>query len=126
MKTSLTLPVVLLAFILSGCSGLRPGSDPIVVNAERVTGVALDVFDSFLRLEYENRVFLEKLDPGIHKAAEKVRYEAPKWIESAVNLTRSYKRNRTPENKFNLITAMAVLEAGMQESQRYIRSIKQK
>lgn len=109
------------ALLLFGCRGLMPGSDPIVVNAERTTEIARATFDFFLRFEYENKELLFSVDPYIHKFAEQVRVSAPKWLESARTMTKAYKKNRSEENKFTLMTAVAVLQAGVAESQKYIK-----
>jgi hypothetical protein len=109
------------AMLVFGCASILPGNDPIVVNAERTTEIALVTFDTFLKFEYDNKEMLLKVDPGIHKFAEQLRVKAPQWLESARFMTKAYKKNRTSENKFSLTTALAVLQAGMVESQKYIK-----
>jgi hypothetical protein len=42
--------------------------------------------------------------------------DAPRWIDTANILLKAYKANRTPENKANLDTAIAVLQAGADEA----------
>jgi len=108
------------AVFSTGCAAVAPGADPLVVNAERGTAIALDTFDTFLLLEYQNRTALESLSPGIHEFAEQIRTDAPQWIATARALTRAYKLNRTPENKAALATAVAVLETALKEAQAYI------
>lgn len=107
--------------LIFGCGTIDKGADPIVVNAERSTKIALVTFDAFLRYEYENKDLLAGIDPSIHKFAEQIRKSGKKWIESANNLTVVYKVNRTEENRFNLVTALAVLQAAMTESEKYIK-----
>lgn len=106
-----------------GCKSIRPGHDPVVVNAERSVAIALDTFDLFLKLEFDNRERLKQISPDIFTVAEKFRREAPQWIASANNTIRAYKKNRTPEGKVSLMTAVAVLESALRESQNYIRKI---
>lgn len=114
------LQLFVLSFFLSGCGSLQPGADPVVVNAERVTAIALDVMDSFLKFEHQNRATLERISPDIHKVAENIRRNGKKWLESARALTVAYKANRSDENKFQLMTAIAVLESAIAESHKYI------
>jgi hypothetical protein len=113
---------VLGAGVLSGvgCAAVERGQDPVVVNAERATAMALDVMDAFLQVEYLNRELLAQASPEIHQVAERVRTDGPKWLESARAATKAYKQNRSPENKFQLQTAIAVLQTAVTESQRYI------
>lgn len=104
---------------VQGCA-LLPGQDPIVVNAERATAIAMDTFDSFMKYEFDNRVALARVSPDIHKVAERIRVNGKQWLLTARTLTKTYKANRSDENKFQLMTAVAVLQSAMAESQRYI------
>lgn len=112
-----------ISFVLGGCK-LLPGQDPVVVNAERTTAIALDTFDAFLKFEYEKKEELAKISPDIHKVAENIRKNGKNWLMTARELTKAYKQNRSAENKFNLMTALAVLQSAMSESQKYIAAIK--
>jgi len=114
---ALFAPVLLALLLAQGC--VTPGSDPVVVNAERTTQLALDVFDTFLLWEYTNRATLQVLDPKIKDAADFIRARGQTWLETARAMTKAYKENRTFENKANLNTALAVLRAGMGEAERY-------
>jgi hypothetical protein len=104
----------------SGCASILPGHDPVVVNAERTVKISFDTFDTFLKLEYDNREQLKKISPDILKAADNIRNNAPKWLETANTTIRAYKKHRDLENKFNLNTAMAVLQNALNEAQKYI------
>jgi len=101
------------SFLLVGCATVAPGNDPLVVRAEQTTKIAVNLFDSFLKYEYQNRTLLAKVDVEIRKQADHIRANAPKWIEDARVLTKAYKMNRTPENKANLITVLSVLDAAL-------------
>ncbi len=115
------LPSVL--FLNSGCSTLQVGADTVVVNAERVTALATDTFDTFLRIEYDNRASLNVIAPQIHQFAEKLRQNGQNYLTTARVLTKAYKANRTPENKANLATALSVLTSAAAESQKYLTQI---
>lgn len=109
-----------------GCATVADGNDAAVVNAERTTQIAIDTIDAFLLLEYQNREAYAAISPEIRVAADYLRDNAPGWIKSARNVTKVYKANRTPENKANLITAIATLEQAMREAQAQLTLSNQK
>lgn len=112
--------IVLLSLILSGCSTIAPGSDPVVVHAERVTGMALDTFDVFLKLEYENRARLAKISPDIHVTAELIRAKGFGWLSNARAATKRYKADRTEVTRSILVAATRFLEDAVLAAQKYI------
>ena len=112
-------PLVAL-ILLSSCAGITSGNDPVVVNAERTTQVALDTFDSFVKYEYNNKATLQKLNPNIHKYANTVRKNGAQWLASARAFTQAYKYNRTADKKANLETAIAVLQAAITQIGQYM------
>lgn len=125
------LPIILAAFFLNGCASVAPGSDPVVVNAERTVTVAADSFDTFLKSEYETRDALKAASPAayreVHGFAEYLRASvddrgprAKQWLKSARVLTAAYKTNRTPANKANLQTILNTITAAMAEAQKYL------
>lgn len=118
MKQKLLL-IPLLVF-LSSCATIQTGNDAIVVNAERFTAVAADTFDLFVHTEYDNKAYLATIDPKIHSYANYIRVNAKNWLQSARTMTKAYKQNRSAENKANLTTALAVLAAGVTETQKYL------
>lgn len=104
---------------VSGCAKILPGNDPALVNAERTTVLAVDVFDTFLKWEYENRQTLS-VQPEVKKAADLIRVKGPDWLATARSMTEAYRTGRTPENKANLETAVAILRTGIREAQKYL------
>jgi len=102
-----------------GCAKVQPGNDPVLVNAERTTVLAVDVFDTFTLWEFNNRLALA-IAPDIRKTADLVRLKAPSWLRTARSMTEAYRTNRTPENKANLETAIELLRTGIREAQRYL------
>ena len=79
----------------------------MVVYAERTTLAAMDRIDTFLRFERSNEATLGK---EVHKVAESLRLQAPRALRMARTATKTYKANRTAENKASVDTALAVLE----------------
>lgn len=105
----------------SGCNGVAPGHDPILVRAEQTTQIALETFDSFLKWEYDNRQALSKT-PEIKKLADGIRASGISWLKSAREMTEAYRLNRTPEAKADLETALAVLSSALNEAKVYLRA----
>lgn len=108
---------LLMILMASGC--VSPGNDPVVVNAERTTQLAADVFDTFLLWERENREALRSI-PEIKKSADFIRARGVTWLETARSMTKAYKHSRTPENRANLDTALAVLRQAVTEVRTYM------
>jgi hypothetical protein len=57
----------------TGCKSVDPGSDPVVVNAERSEKIAFDTIDAFLKLESQNRAEFATLVPGVTETANDIR-----------------------------------------------------
>jgi hypothetical protein len=59
--------------VLSGCAGLQPGSDPIVVNAERLETTAAGAFKFVKEVDNANREFYKTNAPAFHQFVEYLR-----------------------------------------------------
>jgi len=112
------------AILLYGCAGIAPGNDPVVVDAEKSTSVFVETLNTFFQLEYQNRDLIKAKLPQVHQYAEVMRLNAPTWIATARDLTKTYKTNRTPDNKANLQTAIATLTKALTDLQYYLSQIK--
>jgi hypothetical protein len=124
--------VVLLAFggiavtapvYLTGCASILPGNDATLVNAERVNSVAFTTFDSFLALERQQEVYVKANLPQVHSFANNLRVNGQRYLQSARAATEAYRTSRTPENKANLNTAIAVLQAILAQIPNYTTQI---
>lgn len=124
MKRQLALiPFIVL---LVGCSstGILPGNDPNVVAAEKAISTAQATFDLVEKTEYDVYPGLKAANPTV--AAEirtfvnNLRANQKQWLQSATDLKNSYKSNRTPENKANMDTAIAVITEATAQSVKYI------
>jgi hypothetical protein len=113
-----------------GCATLDTKADAVEVRAEQTVSIAFDTFDTLLKLEMQNRAMLLKKAPEVVALADKLRApvqvngKSVPWgislIESA-NATRlAYKRNRTPDNKASLVSAIAAVEAALAETNRQL------
>lgn len=118
-RQQIALP--LLAMFIVSCASIQPGNDPVVVNAERTTQVAMTSFDSFLKYERSNEAALKSMNPGIHQYANTIRDNGQKWLRTARAMTQAYKYNRNAENKANLQTAIAVLQEAVNQINQYMR-----
>lgn len=119
------LSFILPLFLLTACASLQPGADPVVVRAEQTRSIAFLIFDTFLKAEHDNRALLAGT-PEIHAAAEHIRINGPKWIDDLTALIAVYKANRTPENKANLATGLAVLNTALVTAEKYLAEATQK
>ena len=117
MKKLLLIPIIAL---FTGCVTLDPGADPVAVNAEKTTQVAYDVFNTFVHLEYDHKSDFAQIGKGPHQIANQIRLHGRDWLKTARALTNTYEANRTPENKANLLTSIAVIQSAMTEAQKYI------
>ena len=111
---SAVIPVTVMS---TGCATIQ--GDPVAVRTQQAMSLAFDTMDAFVRFEHANNSKGE-LGPEIRDVAEKIRAGAPKWMASANIMLRTYQANRTPENKANLMTALAVLQAGAAEATKYL------
>lgn len=118
------LPLILaLAVSQQGCGTTE------VAKAQQVTHAAAVDFNAFIQFEKTNRVQLWHLNPAIKHTADKLRHcatpgegcepNAGKWLGSAIATINAYKDNRTPENKANMDTALAVIQVLIDQITEY-------
>lgn len=118
MKTITQLTsAFLFALFFVGCATVLPGNDPVVVRAEQIRGIALDTFDTVMKLERDNREALFAVSPDIKHTVDYFRKNELQWINGLDNCIQTYKKNRTPENKATLVTWLAVVEKALAEAQ---------
>lgn len=122
IKRIAILPILIAAGLFQqGCA------TDIVGKAEQTTKIAAINFKDFVTFERQNEAQLLALNPGIHRLATKLRHKEcvacdqndVRWLESARNFTESYRLNRTPDNKANLETALAVIQTALDEITQY-------
>ena len=104
---------ILAAVVLVGCNGcntLQEGADPVVVRAEQTASVAFDLFDVYVKMEYNNREGLASISPNFKQVGDVIRTDGLKAIEELRIATKVYKANRNEQNKANLQTYMALVE----------------
>lgn len=119
-------PVAFVGVATTGCSTnkVAEGSDPIVVNAERLQATAFEALDMLMTMEENNRAYLRSVAPEVERAANLIRRDGPNALKSLEDATLAYKRNRTPENKANMETWIKTVEALKATAIKYITSFK--
>lgn len=122
MKSLLTSFAVL--FLFTSCASILPGNDAILVNAERTTSLAYTTFDSFLSFERQQDAYVKVSAPEVHRFANSLRVNAPKWLGTARATTETYRLNRTSDNKANLNTAVAILQTAISQVTVYSAQLK--
>lgn len=102
----------LLVVATPGCSttgdsnSVAQSGDPIVVSTETTLKTAFTVIDGFLLWEHQNRPLVGS---DVTKAADAIRGEAPQAFQAANAALLAYKKNRTPDNRAELETWLALL-----------------
>lgn len=119
------LPVTPFLTSCASSSDLAPGGvyagDATLLNADRVITGSYDVFDTFVKWEYANRIFLTST-PSIKQTADVVRSNGKQLIESASALRDAYKANPTSDGKAKLLNGLAVLQALLNQIAAYYAS----
>lgn len=119
-----------LAIFIVGCATLQEGQDPVVVRSEQTTELAMNTFKLINKTEYDSYAAFKAVDAesagAVRTFVNKVRNNQHAWLESARNLTKAYKNNRTLDNERTLNTALAVLSAAVAEALKYLAQIQEK
>lgn len=111
------LPIALLTATLalsSGCvffqknKNIEPGNDPFVVYAEGVIQGTFDLADTYVNWVDQNQAVAPQEAKDFAEQVLKPNF--PEANRGARALLKTYKANRTPENKANLQTVLKTLE----------------
>lgn len=121
LRISILPLLIALAVFQQGCATTIVGKGQQSVHAAAVS------FDGFVTFEKNNRAALWAINPGVKHAADKLRRRdcetcdpnGVKWLESSWHLVEVYRTNRTPENKANMETALAVIQDLIDEISNY-------
>jgi hypothetical protein len=111
---TLTLP------ILPGCASsgtVEAGSESFVVEAEKDIRTAFNVVDAFLQWEAANRSLA---GADVTRVADQLRSQFPGYLASARDTLRTYKTNRTPENRASLSTWLATINTAMLQAVQHM------
>lgn len=105
--------------VLSGCSSTQvaPGQDAFVVEAEKDLRTAFHVVDGFLAWEAANR---STAGQEVTALADDLRVQFPAYLQSARDVLRAFKRNRTPEGRASVATWLDTVHAAMLAALRHL------
>lgn len=128
-----TLRITLLPLLIASGLLFTGCATDIVGKAEQTTKITSISFDTFVVFERHNEAQLLAINPGIHSLAQKLRHKecatctdekgiqnGIRWLRTARRLTETYRLNRTPENKVNMQTAIAVIQGLLDEVTQYM------
>lgn len=120
MMLALTLVLSVVAF--TGCQtnldkeGIYKG-DKVLYNSDKTITTSYRVLHAFVKWEMDYR---ELLPPEVTKAADAVRRDSRKWINSAIALREAYAINPSEENKLNLQKSLEVLDVALAQISKYM------
>jgi hypothetical protein len=93
----LTAPI-LAVFLFASCGGIPTGIQPdqnVVINAEKTLAISRATFETFLKLEGDNRALVKSKLPSVHAFAEYLRGNPCcryiNWLQTADHLKNDYK-----------------------------------
>jgi hypothetical protein len=113
----ITILVTLTAML--GCTSIAPGNDPLVVRSVQTVEIAAEVIDGYIHFEWVNRDTLWAVSRDFKRLADKLRDHSVPTMQSLRAATKAYKSNRTEENRASLVTAMAVAQALLTETETH-------
>jgi hypothetical protein len=119
MKT-LSLIAIMGSILLGGCVGpqrIKPGSDPIVVNAEQFAKEATDTIDDFIKFVDRNWA---AAGSDMRAARDIAAADGPVYLRALRNATKAYKANRLPENEATLQEKIAGLQSLLDVIREYV------
>jgi len=108
---TLVLGLTAPAVVLPGCaffSKTEPGSDAVVVNAERVAKLSFTMADTFLEWEYNNRA---SVPPAVIQAADTLRDNFPQAYNGLRLATKTYKSTRSLMDRTAMEDSMVNLQS---------------
>lgn len=118
-------PVALSTGCLTGRGQLTPSTgvydtnlvgSTLVVTVENTRQIALDAFDSLMRLERQHRVVLEKANPKIHVVAENVRKNGRAYLNALTSAKVAYQNDRSTANATALTNALATVQSLLKDA----------
>jgi hypothetical protein len=99
-------------------------TDQVILRAEQTAETAKLTFDTFVHLERDNEAMLKTVNPAIHTYANTIRAHGIDWIVSLRNATKTFKANRTADNRASLNTILLTLIAAIGDTNSYMTQSK--
>jgi len=95
--------------------------DKTLYSAEKTITTAYKSFDAFLKWEETYRA---ALPVDVSRAADTVRLNAKKWIDSASAMRDAYASSPTKENRDKLQLTLSLIDTALAESLKYMQANK--
>lgn len=89
----------------------------VLYNADKAIVSSYRILDSFLKWE---QTYRSTVPLAVTQAADSIRANAERWIDSAINLRQAYAQNPTGQNRTALEKAITVLEQALAEASKYL------
>jgi hypothetical protein len=103
-----TVGICAVGALITACSSVVPGSDPLVVRAQQTETIAYSAFDTFLKFDNANRAYIASNAPAVHAFAETLRQpvvdgtnqtrQGLLWITQLDRITQAYETNGASSN----------------------------
>ena len=120
--------VMTLALLTSGCQNQRLApegvyaGDAVLYNAENAIVTAHDTFVQFYQWEKQYR---NVLPVEVSRAADYMRLNEKKWLDTAHAFRDAYKNTPTPENKDKLQLSVNLIRTALSEAAAYMLAAQQ-
>ena len=129
MKQLIQIKILAAILLLNGCQTTLPSiseqnSDQIILTAEKAAETAKLTFSTLVNLERDNEAMLKTVNPQIHVYANTIRAHGIDWIVSLRDATKTFKANRTQDNRASLNTILATLLAAIGDTNKLIAQSK--
>ena len=129
MKQLIQIKILAAILLLNGCQTTLPSiseqnADQIILTAEKAAETAKLTFNTFVHLERDNEAMLKTVNPQIHVYANTIRAHGIDWIVSLRDATKTFKANRTQDNRASLNTILATLLAAIGDTNKLIAQSK--
>jgi hypothetical protein len=95
---------------------IKPGADPLVVQAEALAENAGESMNAFVQWEFRNR---DGVGSDVTASADLVREFGPTYIRQLKQATRTYKSTRKSEAKSDLQAAVNTLQSLLDQAREY-------
>jgi hypothetical protein len=99
-------------------------TEQIILRAEQTAEAAKVTFTAFVHMERDNEALLKQFNPNIHVWADQIRVHGLDWIVQLRNATKTFKANRTAENRAGLNTILATLTKALAQTTDYLKQSK--
>ena len=96
MKTRRELSVLIAVLVVSvaACASVKPGEDPVLVQAQRTYSNTRDALNTLFTLEMDNKDLIESKLPGTHAIVDGIKTQAKIALPELLKAIDTYAANR--------------------------------